>query len=202
VLYHLKSSGCLSDDGLTSLVRLNPAGAPAIYIALYALSAIFLIPTLPFNLGAGYLWGGIWGSVIAMAGVTLGATCSFLLSRYLIGSYFLRKSSNQSVRLLQAEIEETGWKAVAFFRLNPVFPFGIMNYLFGVTSISYHCFIVTSFFSLLPATAGFAVAGDAIGGFTLNRELSGLLAKVLMASAFISLYVIVARLSARYRGKA
>jgi len=202
-LYCMKHKGYISDERLMMLIRAYPTLAPLVFVALYGLCAVFLIPTLPLNLGAGYLWGGAWGGVFSMGGVAVGASCSFLLARYLLGGYFRRRHRGRFLRILQEEIDEKGWKAVALCRVSPAFPSGLMNYFFGITSIPFVTYIVTSLLFLLPATIGFAFLGDAIGGYTLQKEHTGLLLKLAAASAVICLFVIVSCVSNRYlaRGK-
>src|SRR5215471_5161079 len=62
--------------------QLGPWGA-IIFIATYILATVLFIPGSVLTLGAGALFGVVWGSIYVSISATLGATCAFLVSRYL-----------------------------------------------------------------------------------------------------------------------
>ena len=57
--------------------------APVIFIAIYILACVLLLPGSILTLGAGIVFGVVKGSIVVSMGSTLGATCAFLVGRYL-----------------------------------------------------------------------------------------------------------------------
>ena len=53
----------------------------ASFVCIYAVFTVCLIPTLPMNVLAGFIWGGWTGGLISCLAVTFGSWVSFVLSR-------------------------------------------------------------------------------------------------------------------------
>ena len=57
----------------------------------------------------------MWGSVYVSVGATLGATCAFLVGRYLAREAIARKfQRNQQFAAIDKAVADEGWK-IAFF---------------------------------------------------------------------------------------
>ena len=61
---------------------------------------------------------------------------------------------------LETQVKRHGWKAVAFTRLIPVFPFNVLNYLFGLTPIPFAHYLWSTFVFMLPACIAFVAFGS------------------------------------------
>jgi len=59
-------------------------------------------------------------------------------------------------------VEQHGWKAVAFTRLIPLFPFNLLNYAFGLTNVKFMHYAVTSFICMLPACIALIVFSSSL----------------------------------------
>ena len=62
-----------------------------IFIIIYIISTVMMIPGSPLTFTAGALFGFWKGLVIVSIGSTVGAGCAFLISRFLIRNYIKRK---------------------------------------------------------------------------------------------------------------
>lgn len=62
--------------------KLGSWGA-VVFIAIYVVATVLFIPGSALTLGAGAIFGVVWGSVYVSIGSTLGATAAFLVGRYL-----------------------------------------------------------------------------------------------------------------------
>jgi len=164
--------------------------APFIFIAFYALALLVMIPTLPLNLGAGMLWGPLWGSLVSMAGSSLGVVCAFTIARTAIGQPFADRFDNLTITWLQNELKTKGWKIVAFTRINPIFPSGPLNFIFGLTSISFVTYIWSSIVFLIPLTVAFAIIGYEIGNFVIEGEVGDLVRTLIVISTVITSIVL------------
>mmetsp|Transcript_36066 Transcript_36066/g.94567 ORF Transcript_36066/g.94567 Transcript_36066/m.94567 type:complete len:318 (+) Transcript_36066:1-954(+) len=103
------------------------------------------------NVGAGYIYGVLRGTVLTSVAALAGSLLAMLLCRFLLKSCtekILKRFSNfaQLARLMEGE---QGLKIVMMTRLTPV-PFGIQNALFAATGISFQRFSIATFLALLP----------------------------------------------------
>jgi uncharacterized membrane protein YdjX (TVP38/TMEM64 family) len=66
-----------------------------------------------------------------------------------------------------------GWRIVMITRLVPIFPFNLQNYAYGVTSIRFGAYLLTSFVCMLPATVAYTVAAGAVvaGAWDVRRMI-------------------------------
>jgi len=189
--WYLRQKGYLNLKILIEFISDYPLMAPFIFIAFYALALLVMIPTLPLNLGAGMLWGPLWGSLISMAGSSLGVICAFIIARSTIGQLFANRFDNITITWLQNELKTKGWKIVAFTRINPIFPSGPLNFIFGLTSISFATYIWSSIVFLFPLTVAFAIIGHEVSNFVIEGEVGDLVRTLLVVSAVITSIVLI-----------
>ena len=201
VLWYLRKHGYLTPETVFQFVHDYPVWGPAIFITVYLLSVVALIPTLPFNLGAGFLWGPLWGTVFSVAGSGLGAMTAFLIARTAVGQPLARRFDNAMARWLQDELATKGWRVVAFTRINPVFPSGPLNFVLALTSITFPCYAWSSLVFMTPPTMVFSFIGHSVGGFMLDGEATRLVRLVMVVSLALAALVMVKMISRRGFGK-
>lgn len=192
VALYLRRGGLFNTESIIASLENYPIAAPLIFTVIYALMIVFLVPTLPMNIGAGLLWGTFLGGIITLLSATTGASIAFLLSRYLAHDYFEKRFKNgRTWNWLQNEIKNQNWKAVAFTRANPAFPFGLLSYFFGLTKISFRSYFWSTTGFIFPGVFVFSAVGASLGGLVLDRETSAILNNVFLAGIFVALIVIV-----------
>ena len=123
-----------------------------LFFFIYLFSVIFLIPGSLLSLLAGFLYGGLFGSFIVFISAFAGASLTFFISQYYFSNRinkFLSKFSGYP--LLEEIIKKGGLKLFILTRLSPIFPFGILNYFYGINKISFRDFSLSLFF-ILPGT--------------------------------------------------
>jgi len=162
-----------------------PVQAVIFFIFLYAASVFACLPSLPLNLAAGFFWGGLLGGVYSTLGVTLGGLISFSVSRGIFGQPLNRHFETKWMGTVQREFSRSGWKFVAFARINPIIPTGPLNYLLGLTSLSGRDFIwVTSLF-LLPPACAVAYIGSTLQSLTTSQSETGVIVTDLIIASLI-----------------
>lgn len=166
--WQLHSDGLLTASVAQTWTREHPAGSVVLFLAVYVLTVLTTLPTLPFNLAAGVLWGPVLGGVLSAAAASTGAIIAFLAARALIGQPLARRVDVRSVASLQDEFDRMGWHLVAFVRINPVFPTGIVNYVFGLTSIGLSPYALATFAFILPSSVLVAWIGSSMGSLLLE----------------------------------
>jgi uncharacterized membrane protein YdjX (TVP38/TMEM64 family) len=133
-------------------------------VLLYAVACLTFLPGSMLTLGAGALYGFVTGVALISAGSLLGATCSFLIGRYLLRGFLQRKlAQNAKFQAIDQAIAQEGWKIVLLSRLSPIFPFSLLNYGLGLTRISLGHFMVASWLGTLPLIAVYVYAGMLAG---------------------------------------
>lgn len=161
---------------------------PLVYVILYAIGTVAFVPGSLFALAGGVLFGPVWGSVLNLAGATLGASLAFLTARYLAGDWALRKAGG-SLKKLVSGVEAEGWRFVAFVRLVPLFPFNLTNYAFGLTRIGFLPYVITSFICMAPGAIAYTWLGyagrEAVAGNSSAIKYGLLALGLLAAIAFL-----------------
>jgi uncharacterized membrane protein YdjX (TVP38/TMEM64 family)/rhodanese-related sulfurtransferase len=166
------------------LTRDLGAWAPLVHVMLFAIGTVAFVPGAIFGLAGGALFGPLWGTMLNLAGATLGATAAFLVARFLARDWVRRKAAGRLDRLV-AGVEAEGWRFVALVRLVPLFPFNLTNYALGLTRIPLVHFVVATFVCMVPGTLAYAWLGyaarQAVGGGE-SAVRTGVIALALLAA--------------------
>jgi len=179
---YLRKQGYISTEGILNFIKQYKVAAPLLFISIYAIGPSLFIPSLPLTLGAGFLWGPFWGVVFAITGATTGSSVAFLISRYLMADTIKKRFGYDKWTWLKEKVEKHGWKAVAFARLLPVLPFPVLNYMFGVTPISFLHYLWATFVFMMPACIAYVAFGSSMGELLLKGNVKGLVIGILIAS--------------------
>lgn len=154
-------------DVLVGVQKLGWMGV-ALFIILYVLACILLVPGSMLTLGAGVVFGVIKGSVVVSVASTLGATVAFLIGRYLARDWVLLKiDKNTKFKAIDSAIGREGWRIVGLTRLSPLFPFTMLNYAFGVTKVSLGQYVLASWIGMLPGTIMYVYIGSLAGSLAM-----------------------------------
>jgi uncharacterized membrane protein YdjX (TVP38/TMEM64 family) len=150
----------LLKQGLDRVGTLGP-WAPALYIAMYIVATVFMIPGSFLTLGAGAVFGLAQGIFLASIAATLAATCSFLVGRHLARDALTRRmEGNEKFIAIDQAVATEGWKIVFLTRLSPVFPYTLLNYIFGLTRVKLGHYVLASWIGMLPGTVLFVYLGS------------------------------------------
>jgi uncharacterized membrane protein YdjX (TVP38/TMEM64 family)/rhodanese-related sulfurtransferase len=169
---------------------------PLVFMAVYAIATVLLVPGTVPTLVGGALFGPVWGTLYNLTGATIGATLAFLVARYLAADWVERKSGGW-LRRLKVGVEAEGWHFVAFVRLAPFVPFFILNYVLGLTRIRLSHYVLTTYIAMLPGALAYTYLGYAGREAVAGGE--GLIHKGLLALALLALAAFLPRLVGRLR---
>ena len=169
------------------------AWAPAVFVAVYVIAALIMIPASILTAMGSALFGSIYGTLIVTLSATLSAAVAFLISRHLARDAFERwLEGHETFRRLDHLTETHGATVVALARLVPVFPFDILNYAFGLTRVSFGTYIIWTALCILPATLLYVVGVDAAVQAMAERSVPwGRLAVFVLTC--VILYILVQR---------
>ncbi|MFN2350148.1 MAG: VTT domain-containing protein [Thioalkalivibrio sp.] len=181
----------------TRVAHLGIAG-PLLFMAIYALAAVFFLPGSVLTLAGGALFGPLWGTLYALVGATLGATLAFLVSRHLAG-HWVRKRMGGRLSTLVNGVEREGWRFVAFTRLVPLFPYNLLNYALGLTRIRLLPYVLASFVCMAPGALAYTWLGYAGREAVTGSE--DLIRTILIALAVLAAAMFLPRLVTRLRSE-
>lgn len=125
---------------------------------------IALVPGEPFEIGAGYAFGAPEGTLLCLAGATIGGTIVFLLVRKFgvrLLEVFFSVKKIQSLKFLQNEKRLTYIIFVIF--LIPGTPKDLIGYFGGLTDIKLSKWILITTLARLPAILTSTLGGSALG---------------------------------------
>jgi uncharacterized membrane protein YdjX (TVP38/TMEM64 family) len=144
----------------------------AAFAVIYMIAAVLFVPGSVLTAGAGWVFGLWRGTLVVSAGATLGAAASFLIARYLARERVaLWAQENPRFAAIDQAVGKEGGKIVLLIRLSPIFPYSLVNYLFGLTRVRFLPYLLASWLGMLPGTILYVYAGFA--GRTLARTATG-----------------------------
>ena len=152
-----------------ALQWINSLGAIGgiVFIGIYIIATLAFLPASLLTLGAGVIFGVIWGSIYVFIGATLGAIAAFLGGRYLAQGWVKEKiSSYKKFAIIDKAVSKEGLKIVLLVRLSPLFPFNLLNYAFGITSVSFQDYLIGSV-GMIPGTIMYVYFGSLVGDIAL-----------------------------------
>ena len=166
-----------------------------VFIFIYVLVAIFMLPAFPFTLIAGVTFGSILGAILALTGATIGAAVAFLVAKYVARDAIVNKfQDNPFFKKIEDGFEQNGVSFLILTRLVPVFPYNLQNYVYGLTSINFFTYVVVTFITMAPGAFIYAfMAGEIVA--------NGLSLTLMIQFAIAGLVLFVVSLIPKYIAK-
>ncbi|MEI6442655.1 MAG: TVP38/TMEM64 family protein [Nostocales cyanobacterium ELA583] len=175
-----------------TLQWINSLGAVGgiVFIGIYIIATLAFLPASILTLGAGVIFSITWGSLYVFIGATLGATAAFLIGRYLAKGWVKEKiSSYKKFATIDQAVSKKGLKIVLLMRLSPLFPFNLLNYALGITSVSFSDYFLGSV-GMIPGTIMYVYLGSLAGDIALisskNQPSNMILHWVIQLIGFIA----------------
>lgn len=127
-------------------------------------SSILALPGVTFAVIATALFGPWLGSLYCLIGTTIGATFSFILSRYLLKDS-IEELVRKNEKLYNIVFQADGEKEILILmitRLLPIFPFNLQNFAYGISNISIVKYILGTFVFMIPGIIIFSIGTEGI----------------------------------------
>ena len=153
--------------GLFDWVDANRSISWLVYIGFYVLATVLLLPGSLLTLAAGFLFGLGYGFAIVSFASTTGATCAFLVGRFLARDWVAAKLQGlPRFSALDKAVGEQGAVVVLLTRLSPLFPFSLSNYGFGLTRVKLGHYVLASWLGMIPGTVLYVYLGSIASNLT------------------------------------
>ncbi len=169
----------------------NPLQAAAIFFALYvAVTGLSLPGAAIATLIGGAVFGLLYGAILVSFAASIGASCAFLVSRYVLRDGIQNRYGDRLVAINEG-IRKDGAFYLFTLRLVPIFPFFVINLLMGLTPIRLLTFYAVSQIGMLPGTIVYVNAGTQLAKID---SLSGILSPALLVSfALLGIFPLIAK---------
>ncbi len=150
--------GTIDQKELQSWLHRMGIWAPIIYILIYAIATIFILPSTPLNLSGGAIFGSLWGTVWTSIAAILAAMLSFGFSRT-IGRKFVEQKLAGKWQSIDREMHHGGFFYMFAIRLLPLIPYGLVNFAAGLTSIKFRDYFFGTLLGTVPGILPFVMIG-------------------------------------------
>ncbi len=156
---------------INTYVQANYVQAALIYCLLYvAVTGLSLPGAAIMTLAGGAIFGLLWGTVLVSFASTIGATISFLASRFVLRDWVQARFGDK-LKPVNEGIAKEGAFYLFALRLVPVFPFFAVNLLMGLTPIKTWQFYWVSQLGMFAGTVVYVYAGTQLGEFRISAGL-------------------------------
>lgn len=167
------TAGNVSDavNSFLQWIEDNPVPGIFVFMVVYFVATILFIPGSILTLGAGFVFanafglglGVLLGTLSVFFGASAGAIASFLIGRYLLRDWVSKLSQKYAIfQALEVAFEEKGLRIMCLLRLSPIIPFNAINYVAGVTSLSFWQYVI-AMIAILPGTILYVFLGASAG---------------------------------------
>jgi len=173
----------------------SPLMAAAAFFALYVAVTTLSLPGAGImSLAAGAIFGMAWGVPLVWLASGLGALFAFLVARYLARD-LVEARFNEQLRSINTGIAREGSAYLLTLRLVPLFPFFMINLLFGLTNMPARRFWLVTQVGMLPGSFVFVNAGRELGAL---QSLSGIVSPGVLGSlALLGMFPLLANRAVR-----
>lgn len=135
--------------------------APIIYIALYTVGTILILPSTPLNLSGGAIFGPWWGTLWTSIAAVIAAVVAFAFTRTVGRDVVARKLAGRW-EAMDAEMRQGGLFYMFAIRLLPIIPYGLVNFAAGLTSIRFKDYLVGTILGTVPGILPFVLMGSGL----------------------------------------
>jgi len=135
-------------------VFLSPWGA-LVYIALYAVRPLVLLPATLLTISGGAFFGLTYGTLLTILASNLSAAVAFLLGKTVFGKDI---SDEAAIPSLQQKLRDNTFLATVTARLAAL-PYDLVSYAAGASNVKFWPFIIANALSILPGTIAYVSIG-------------------------------------------
>lgn len=162
--------GGIDQAQLQAWLRRMGIWGPILYIILYTIGTILVLPSTPLNLSGGALFGVWWGTLWTSLAALVAAVVAFAFTRTVGQAYMARKLAGRW-EAIDAEMRQGGLFYMFAIRLLPIIPYGIVNFAAGLTSIRFRDYFVGTFLGTVPGILPFVMMGAGVQAVTKGNLL-------------------------------
>ena len=132
---------------------------PIIYVGIFVVRPLFLIPSIALFIGGGLAFGPVLGPAYASFGAGLGGAVGFWFSRKMGHEYVFKK-----LKLGADMIHSTkfSFSVVLLLSLLPIMPVTVINYGAGLSTMKFKSYIVAHILGITPRAFAYGFFGSTL----------------------------------------
>ncbi|MBL4867468.1 MAG: TVP38/TMEM64 family protein [Pseudomonadales bacterium] len=141
--------------------------AAFIYIFIYILRPIILLPATILTMASGLIFGPWLGILFTTIGENFSANFAFLMARWL-GRDWVKSHEQDKLLKWEDKLRENGMVTVLIMRLIYI-PFDAVNFACGLTSMRQVDYAIGTFIGIIPGMVTFVLLGGSAAAGVENR---------------------------------
>ena len=150
-------------DVLSKFVEDNWLLAGAVYVAVYAVATLFMMPgALWITIAGGFMFGLIGGSIATIIGATTGASLLFFAAKTSIGDS-LRKMAGSYADKVRNEFQQSPLSYMFAMRFVPAMPFPVANVVPALLGAKYRDYLISTALGIVPGVVAYTWIGSGLG---------------------------------------
>lgn len=160
--------------------------AVPLFVLLYTLCAVALVPAGILSAAAALTWGWKLGGMIELVTCTFAALVPWALARTRLAGWVERR----------IPVDRVGLDIPFVFlllRIVPILPYSVVNYLAGVVRVPLRRYLLTTFAGSIPSVFLFTWFVDTMGEATLGAATQ---AKIAAACGAVAVAALIGRMAA------
>lgn len=131
---------------------------PLIIIGVSLIAPLLFLPRAPIAFVSGFLYGIVWGTLLANVASTFGAALNFALAKNLLSPMSDRLRSRRTTTAKDINPRHAFW-ALIFLRAFPFSNFVATNLMAGALKIPFRTYIFATFLGMIPSSIMYAAWG-------------------------------------------
>lgn len=164
-------------EKIRNIIQGYGKNASFIYILLFSILPIFFFPVPILAIAAGISFGLFEGVLYTMIGAMINSSIMFVMAKKFakdkVIELFKTKISEKWYNKMIAIEKNNGFLIIFLLRLLPIAPYNVINYLSGLTEISFLRYSLATFWGIIPGTFVFLNVGDkAINVYSVEFVIS------------------------------
>lgn len=151
--------GGIDQENLQLWLKQAGIFAPLVYIFLYIIGTILLLPSTPLNLSGGAIFGTFFGTIWTSLAALIAAVIAFYFTRT-IGRELVKEKFAGPWEAINSEITQGGIFYMFAIRLLPILPYGLVNFVAGLTSLTFKDYMIGTTLGVIPGILPFVMIGS------------------------------------------
>lgn len=151
--------GGIEPSKMQAWLKSSGIWAPIIYIAVYIVATVLILPSTALNLTGGAIFGPCLGTIWTSIGAILAAIVAFAFTRT-VGREAVAKRFVGRWQAMDAEVQRGGMFYMFAIRLIPIMPYGLVNFAAGLTSVSFKDYVLGTTLGTVPSVFPFVLLGS------------------------------------------
>ena len=151
--------GGIDNTQIQAWLKSSGIWAPIIFIAVYVVATVLILPSTALNLTGGAIFGPWLGILWTSIGAIIAAIVSFAFTRT-VGRELVAKRLAGRWQAMDVEVSRGGIFYMFAIRLVPIMPYGLVNFAAGLTSVSFKDYVLGTTIGTVPSVLPFVLLGS------------------------------------------